>query len=212
MNDEELKAKVSELVKQELAEALAELKRELLAELRPAATSAPADSSAPAKSADAEAQAARNASVNPPSGDAVSDEDPAGQRVSTRGGMHVYGPRVAAEHANFAPPTPATFSMPDIRPGEHANFAPQVDLPQTLAPAPLQNIEGGGLVGMQDGHANFAGAAARWVGLGKDRRAPVVRLVLPDGTQVTLPAGVAGPFEVGAYVLAGAADPQGGEQ
>jgi len=212
MNEEDLKAKVSELVKLELAEALAELKRELLAELRPAPASAPTETSAALNSAEAEAQAARNASVNPPSGDAVSDEDPSGHRVSTRGGMHVYGPRVAAEHANFAPPTPKTFSMPDIPPGGHANFAPQVDLPQTLAPAPLQTIEGGGLVAMQDGHANFAGPAARWVGLGKDSRAPVVRLVLPDGTQVTLPAGVAGPFEVGGYVLAGAVDPQGGEQ
>lgn len=212
MKDEELKAKVSEMVKLELADALAELKRELLAELRPHESSAPAQTSAESQTAEAEAQAARNASVNPPAGDVVSDEGSAGHRVSTRGGMHVYGPRVAAEHANFAPPNPTTFSMPDIRPGEHANFAPQVDLPKALAPAPLQSTESGALIGLQDGHANFAGAAARWVGLGKDSQAPVVRLILPDGTQVTLPRGVAGPFEVGEYVLAGAVDPQGGDQ
>jgi hypothetical protein len=200
------------MVAEEVARALDGLKRDLLAELRPpeaAASVAPPES---ASAAPGPRISAINAAVHPPVGDPVRRPFGGDQtglepldttRVSTRGGMHVYGPAVAAEHANFAAPVAMPQVAPDIRPGDHANFAPQVDLRGPLAPPHVQVRPDGGVHSVVDGHANFAAVPHRWVGLGPDRSPPAVRMVLPDGTQVTLPRGAPGPFRVGEYLLAG---------
>ena len=201
MSDEDLNAKLRALVQQELGSAMDALKRELLAELRPSEGAAAAPDPGPRISA-------LNAVVNPPSGDRLLPQDEDAPRVSTRGGMHVYGPRVAAEHANFAAPVAMPQAMPEVRSGEHANFAPQVNLRGPLAPAPVVIEAHGGVHSVVDGHANFAAVPHRWVGLGPDRYPPAVQLILPDGTQVTLPRGARGPFRVGDYIFAGLETPE----
>lgn len=200
---EELRDELRDFVREEVEAAFSRFKTELLQELKAQASPPQVEQPPPApEPSRAEEIHRTNNELNPPTGDTHPQVKEGNNRISTRGGMHVYGPVIPPQHANFAPPPqPERMSMPHIQPGEHANFAPEHSLEGPLAPAEVEVLADGGCRSIVDGHSDFSPPPQRWVGLDQSALPPIVRLRLPDQTRVTMPRGTRTTFEVGAYLL-----------